>query len=298
MEFKYCRTTALCLLAAGLVTFSGCGQSANSSSAASSQASSSALSSASSQPADSTQSAASSSVSSSSGTASSQSQVVSGAPVGAVAESAKADVSYLDDAVFIGDSVSLKLKNYVTIQRKSNPSFFGKAQFLAAGSMGSANALKALSATSIHPAYNGQKMLLEDSVAAMKAKKVYVMLGINDIALYGINGAVQNMEKLLGNIKAKSPDAMILVQSATPMIKEKQMKQLNNPNLISYDNALSKMCKDKGYYFVDVAAALRDSSGNLPREYCSDPDNLGIHFTDKACEIWINYILTHSVKPS
>ncbi|MBW7571691.1 GDSL-type esterase/lipase family protein [Caproiciproducens faecalis] len=273
----------IALLAAGLLVLSGCGQ--NQPNVSSSAPASSAV-----------QSEVSSAVSSQE--ASSQAPVTSSQPEDSVAvqASAKADASYLDDAVFIGDSVSLKLKNYVTAKRKSDPSFFGKAQFLAAGSMGSGNALKPLNTSSIHPSYNGNKALLEDNVAAMGAKKVYIMLGANDLALYGIDGSVDNMSKLIGKIKGKSPEAKIFVQSATPIIKEQQMTTLNNPNLSAYDAKLAEMCKKNGYYYIDVAAVMRNSEGNLIPEYCSDPDNLGIHFTDKACQVWIDYILTHTVK--
>ena len=187
----------------------------------------------------------------------------------AVQESAKVDASYLDDAVFIGDSVSLKLKNYVTVKRKTEAGFFGKAQFLAAGSMGSGNALKPLGTSSIHPLYNGKKALLEDNVAAMGAKKVYIMLGANDLALYGIDGSVENMSKLLARIQEKSPDAKLFVQSATPIIKEQQMTTLNNPNLSAYDAKLAEMCKKNGYYYIDVASVMRNSDGNLIPEYLS-----------------------------
>jgi lysophospholipase L1-like esterase len=162
--------------------------------------------------------------------------------------------------------------------------------------MGSGNALMPLSSSSIHPLYNGKKALLEDSVKAMGVKKVYIMLGMNDIGLYGIDVAIANMTKLLDNIKAKSPNAIFYVQSATPMTKEQQMKSLNNKNIAAYDAKLSAMCKEKGYCFIDIAAAVSDKSGNLIKEYCSDPDDMGIHFTDKACQVWIDYILTHTVK--
>ena len=284
MSHRDCQNTALILLIAGLVVLCGCSREGNATSSAAqsaSQAASSSVSAESSVPA-SSQVAVSSSVSSETSIA--------------VAESAKADQSYLDDAVFIGDSVSLKLKNYVTAKRKTEAGFFGKAQFLAAGSMGSGNALKPLGSSSIHPSYNGTKALLEDNVAAMGAKKVYIMLGANDLALYGIDGSADNMFKLLAKIKAKSPNIRIFVQSATPIIKEQQMTNLNNPNLAAYDAKLSELCKKNGYYYIDVASAMRDSEGNLKPDYCSDPNDLGIHFTDKACQVWIDYILTHTVK--
>jgi len=273
MNQKNYGKAALALLTAGLLILSGCGGNSSASSATPQSA-----------PASSTASSAAQSI-----VSSTVSAPVSTNPSGAAE-------SYLDDAVFIGDSVSLKLKNYVTINRKTSAGFFGKAKFLAAGSMGSGNALKPLSSSSIHPPYNGTKALLEDSVKAMSAKKVYIMLGMNDIALYGIDGAVTNMGKLLDNIKDKSPNAIFYVQSATPITKERQMKTLNNVNIATYDAKLSAMCKENGYYFIDIASVMRDSSGNLVKEYCSDPDNLGIHFTDKACQVWIDYILTHTVK--
>lgn len=275
----------LALVAAGMLVLSGCGKTNSTSSTL--------------QESSTVQDAVSSTVQSTvSSTPVSSQSASSGTPTvtGAVEKGKKAEASYLDDAVFIGDSVSLKLKNFVTIKRKISVGFFGKAQFLAAGSMGSGNALLPLSPSSIHPYYNGNKALLEDNVAAMGAKKVYIMLGVNDLTVYGIDGAVTNMEKLLANIKAKSPDAVVYVQSATPMLEAKQMKTLNNPNITAYNVKLSEMCKKNSYLFIDIASALRDSKGNLQKEYCSDPDNLGIHFTDKACEVWIDYILTHTVK--
>ncbi len=89
---------------------------------------------------------------------------------GGVPASERVDTSYFDDVVFIGDSVSLKLQYYVRDQRKSDENFLGKAQFLTAGSFSYINALKAVSEASVHPSYQGTKMLLEDSIAASGAK--------------------------------------------------------------------------------------------------------------------------------
>lgn len=211
-----------------------------------------------------------------------------------VPESAEAAPSFLDGAVFVGDSVTLKLKNYVTQKRKSVPGFFGTAAFLTAGSMGSGNALMPLSQSSIHPLYNGEKALLEDNAAKMGADKVYLMLGINDLAPYGVDGAARNLEKLALRFSDKIPGVKIYVQSATPVLADKQKKTLNNPNLERYNGELSQICRQRGWYFLDVASVMRDGTGALRAAYCSDPDDLGLHFTDTACDVWIHYILTHT----
>ena len=215
---------------------------------------------------------------------------------GALAESPRAEDSYFDDAVFIGDSVSLKLNLYVTnCRQSSNPTLLGKAQFLTAGSMGSGNALQPVSDDSIHPLYNGEKLSLADSVAASGAKKVYVMLGMNDLAVYGVDGAAANMETLLKGILEKTPDAQIFVQTATPLVKAKNIEtnKLNNANMRLYNEKLAEVCENNGWYLVDVSSAVQDSEGNLNASYCSDPDDMGIHFTDEGCNVWIDYLYTH-----
>ena len=198
--------------------------------------------------------------------------------------------SWFDDAVFVGDSVSLKLTGYVTKTRQSDPDYLGKAEFLTAGSLGSGNALWEVSDKSVHPLYQGTKMRLEDSVKACGAKKMYILLGMNDVGLYGVDDSAKNMETLLGLIKEKNPDLQIFVQSATPIHKGNEKKMLNNANLRLYNEKLQEMCQRNGYYYVDIASVLTDSEGYLPDAYCSDASGMGMHFTDEACRIWVDYL--------
>ena len=209
----------------------------------------------------------------------------------------RAKDSFFNGTLFVGDSVTLKLERYVRAARKKNPSLLGKAKFFCAGSLGSGNLQEKVSAKSNHPSLKGKKMLLEDAVKASKAKRVYIMLGMNDIAVYGIQGSVDNMMSLIRKVRKKSPNVEIYVQSATPRLKGKDQKKLNNANLEKYDQQLCQAVKDygkPGVYFVDVASALRADDGTLPKAYCSDPEGQGIHFTDEACEIWIDYLYTHT----
>jgi len=199
--------------------------------------------------------------------------------------------SWFDDAVMIGDSVSLKLKNHVTKTRQTDPEYFGQGQFLTSGSLGSGNALWEVSDKSVHPAYQGEKMLLEESIPLTGAKKVYMMLGTNDIAVYGIEGAVENYGALLDKIAAAVPDAEFYIQSATPICEGAEVGALTNENLEAYNLKLAEMCQSRGVRFVDVASVMRDENGYLPRNYCSDPDGMGIHLTDEGCLVWLEYLL-------
>ncbi|HZW49494.1 MAG TPA: GDSL-type esterase/lipase family protein [Bacillota bacterium] len=213
-----------------------------------------------------------------------------------LAESKAVEDCYFDDVVMIGDSVTLKLYYYLLERWNVDPAYLGGIQFLTAGSLGSGNALWAVSEESVHPVFEGEKMLLEDSVALCGAKKVYLMLGTNDVGLYGVEEAITNYNTLLDRIQTKSPDVKFYIQSALPMLRSAQLQDLNNPTLAAYNEALYAMVMERGDYFVDVASVMQTSDGCLPYQYCSDPDGLGIHLTDIACDQWISYLRSHTAQ--
>lgn len=193
---------------------------------------------------------------------------------------------WFDDAVFVGDSVTLKLSYYCD----SHPEALGDAQFFCAGSLGYTNALWELDREdAVHPLYRGTNYLSQDCAAVTGANKVLVMLGMNDIALYGIDGTMESAETLIDNILAQTPDVNLYIQSVTPIINGMERGDLNNANIRAFNEKLQEFCQQNGYRYLDIYGLLADENGYLPLEYCGDPDAQGIHFTDAACELWANY---------
>lgn len=202
------------------------------------------------------------------------------------------DASWFDDAAFVGDSVTLKLSYYAAAT-----GCLGNAQFFASGSLGSANAMWDLSNTqAVHPSYQGQTMLVEDCVAASGAAKLFIMLGMNDISVYGIDSAVENYKTLLERILAKSPGLTVYVQSMTPMTSTSNLlgQSINSDTIRAYNEKLQELCGQQGWHYVDVASVMYDTDGQYLRaDYCSDPDDMGIHFTEAGCQAWVDYLYGH-----
>ena len=132
----------------------------------------------------------------------------------------------------------------------------------------------------------------ENGVKASGRKKVYIMLGMNDVYLYGVDKSIENAKKLVAEIKQKSPGVEIFIQSVTPVIITK--KGITNKLINKFNKKLSECCKEQKWNYLDVASVLKDKKGALPVEYCSDPNGMGIHFTDKACKKWVEYLYTHT----
>lgn len=214
---------------------------------------------------------------------------------GALPQKEAVSGSWFDDAVFIGDSVSVMLTMY-----ESSVDRLGKAQFLTAGSLSATNALWDVSDHSVHPKFNGKKQKVEDSIAQMQGvNKVYIMLGMNDITSVGVNNGIKNFEELCNRILAKNPNVQIYVQSVTPLISGSKScvpdeGKLNNMTIYQYNTKLADLAQKRGWYFVNVAEVMLDGKGYLNKDYCSDPEAMGLHFTTSGCKVWIDYLLTHT----
>ena len=185
---------------------------------------------------------------------------------------------FLSDAAFIGDSVTLKLRNY-----HMSTGYMGGVTFLCQGSYSVAHAVN----NSMYLSYQGQDMTPQDALAACGAKKVFIQLGMNDIALWGIDSTMNSWGKLIENIRSKNPDITIYIQSGTPIYSAGQIGDLNNKNMDAYNARLADFAQANGCNFINLAPYFKDSSNGLAAAYCSDQY---VHFTDTACKLWLDLI--------
>ncbi len=211
---------------------------------------------------------------------------------GQLPKTARVESSYFDDVVFVGDSISTGLSYY-----EAANDVLGKAQFLTSVSLSATNALWEISDKSVHPRYNGQKMKVEDAIPLTGAKKVYIMLGMNDIVSLGVDKSVRNFTTLCNKILQNAPYVQLYVESVTPRTNQGAKSDngvLNNKNITLYNKKLSALCQERGWYFVNVAEVMFDSTGYLNRSYCSDPNGMGMHFANAGCKVWVEYLYTHT----
>ena len=185
---------------------------------------------------------------------------------------------YFDDAVFVGDSVSLKLSYYAI-----ETGLLGDAQFLVRGSYSVGHALNG---TMLMP-WQGEEMELDDAIAATGAKKVFFMLGMNDIDLYGIKSTIANWDTLIARIREKVPDMEVFIQSMTPVWTGGEKGGLNNTNVDKYNEKLAEFAEKRGFTFVDIAPYMKDSTNGLASAYCSDKY---VHLTSAGADAWIKVL--------
>lgn len=200
---------------------------------------------------------------------------------------APVDASWFDDAVFIGDSVTVAL-DYACEEDKT---LLGNAKFVCAQSLGYHNALWDLDAEyAVHPTYQGETILSETAAEVTGATKVFIMLGVNDIGTYGAEDTMEQAKVLAQRILSHSPNVTLYFQTTTPMLADKESGWLNNDKITAFNELLEAYCEEQGYYYLDVYHQVCDDSGALDPAFCGDPEVQGIHFTVDGCTIWANYL--------
>lgn len=198
---------------------------------------------------------------------------------------------FFSETVFIGDSITYGLSTYCNIYKP----LYG-AKFLCASSYAVRHAIvdpEPGNENIVSVKYQGVSMRPEEALAQMGAKRVFIMLGLNDIS-FGVDYTIGNWRILIENIQAACPDIEIFIQSATPLHanRDNPANKLCNNNMNTYNEKLQALCAEMGCRYVDVASALKDENGQLKDEYCSDQY---CHMSYAGIDVWIqtlkNYVL-------
>ncbi len=221
-------------------------------------------------------------------TSTSQKVVVDGgsrSPVLAAPTDYTVDASFFDDAVFVGDSVSLKLSYYAASSGE-----LGKAKFLTVGSFGVGNAIYDHPDTKL--TYKGVAYTnAEEAIAATGASKLFIMLGMNDIGRFGVSKSITNWGTLLSLIRSTCPNITIYIQSVTPVWTGGERGGITNANANSYNAQLKTFAEANGCKFIDIAPYMKDSTGGLATAFCSDSF---VHLTNEGAKTWIQVLKAYT----
>lgn len=197
--------------------------------------------------------------------------------------------AYYGDSVFIGDSIMLGFRNYSAKQT----TFVSKIEFLAATSYSVNCALKPVKGKNIHPKYKGKKYQLWDAIPLTGKKRAFIMLGMNDLAVFGIKADTDKYKELIDKILETSPDLEIHIISVTYTLKDKGTPTLNSTSIDMYNSSLQEMANENGWSYLDFCTLLSDGEGNLAKEYCSD--NF-VHLTKAAYTLWESELIKYASK--
>ena len=200
-------------------------------------------------------------------------------PSAILPESADAGEEYLNETVFVGDSIT---ENFA----KLGPLPYSNVWYKA-----SINPMLAKEWTlEIDGAESGLTLL--EAAKKYKPKRMIITMGTGSVGYLDPESFTGYYRSLIEGIGQVSPETVIIVQSVFPLAHfyDTTGRAENNTKINEYNYYLAEMCEAMGLKFLNTAEMLKNEEGCGPDEYFID----GFHPTrEKNDEIMI-YIRTHA----
>lgn len=186
------------------------------------------------------------------------------------------DESYFDDAMFIGDSRTVGLRDYTDLSKH--------ADFFCETSLTIYQALE--------EDFDGVGTI-RDAIAQKNYGKIYIMVGINELGRGTTENFMEEYTKTIDTLRELAPEAKIFIQGIMRVAKEKDSKDaiFNNSNINARNNAIATLADNRNIFYIDVNEAVCDEEGNLNSEYTFDQ----IHLLGAYNSLWKEFLLSHGV---
>ena len=187
------------------------------------------------------------------------------------------DQSYLDDAVFIGDSRTDTLKMYAGWD---NATYYVKT------------GTNIWDIMDVVP--DDENITIDEELQKHQFGKVYIMLGFNELGTGTAETYYQQFKKVVERIRELQPDALIFVESIIHVsaLKDAEGTVINNKEINARNKWLKKLADNKNIFYLDYNEVLDDENGALKADSTFD----GVHLQADQLEPWKEYILSHGVQ--
>lgn len=191
-----------------------------------------------------------------------------------------ADISYLNDALFIGDSRTVGLREYGQTQ---GPDFFATTGM---------NVYNVRDSAADVPGVGN--VTLDGLLSSKHYGKIYVMLGINELG-YNRDNTVVRYGELIDWIKGKAPDSLIFIEANLHVAagRSNTDQVFNNTNINDFNSKIAQFADNKKVFYIDVNELFDDANGDLKAECTSD----NTHVLGKYYVEWVDWILTKAILP-
>ena len=129
---------------------------------------------------------------------------------------------------------------------------------------------------------------LDISVQELNPKKVYLLIGINNLNYTSTPEQMAKLKakyaELVQEIRKVSPKTELIIQSVFPLTGGFAK---TNPKVLEFNEFIKQLAHDNGLAYIDIHKNLRNDKGELKSDYTGD----GIHLTIDGYIIWLETIL-------
>lgn len=119
-----------------------------------------------------------------------------------------------------------------------------------------------------------------DEVIESSPKKIFLMIGINDLGRgRSVEQILNDYDRLISLIKQKSPQTQLFIQSVLPTDNRKNLQIVD---IIAINNGLKKLTDKYQLTYVDLFDLLKTKENKLDTVYSYE----GLHLNGKGYLVW------------
>ncbi len=188
----------------------------------------------------------------------------------------KVDESYFDDALFIGDSRTVGLRDYTDLSEHAD--FYCETSLTVYKVM--EEDFKGLGT-------------IEEALLKKDYGKIYIMVGINELGRGTTEDFMGKYTEVVDTLHLLAPDAKIIIQGVMRVTGKKSGDDaiFNNNNINARNNAIATLADNEHIFYIDVNEVVCDEEGNLKEDYTFDQ----IHLLGVYNDLWKQFLLEHGV---
>lgn len=193
-------------------------------------------------------------------------------------EEADSGTEDFSDTLFIGDSRTEGLKEYGGLS---------EAEFFSNSGMSSFNVFQ--EEVTVR---DGSKKTLEQVLTERSYRRIYLMLGINELG-YPSSSAAARYAATVERIRQLQPGAYLILEANLHVTKEKSESSeiYNNSRINALNYEIFQLAVAQGCGYLDVNGLFDDGQGNLDPAYSAD----STHVMGKYYALWGQWLRTQAV---
>ena len=203
-------------------------------------------------------------------------------------------MSYYDSAIFAGDSLIRMFRNYVKDRQEKEPNYFSGIRFYSSYSIQLRTlGLEWVNQELTNLVFRGSDEVLCKIAKTLKPDKVFILAGLNDNFSRerngeGIDRGMRYVNNIVKALNKHVPGTEIYFFSLTPVTKKVDDTRHIQALWDQFNARLEETCRELGATYIDIATALKDETGLLPKEITSEGE---YHLNAQGNAIWAQVLL-------
>jgi len=189
------------------------------------------------------------------------------------------DLSYFDDALFIGDS---RMEGF-GMHSGTNATFYATKGFQ----------LHKYETMKVAQTEAGKAPIF-DVIPQDAFTKIYIKVGLNEMGWGTDEMFLEKYAELIARLRESEPRAIIYIHALLPVTAEKSAEDSvhSNANIAARNELLNQFAQEQKAYYIGINSVVCAEDGSLKPEMTTD----GIHLKAQYMDLWREYLRTHAVE--